>query len=177
MDDPVRMRVLERAEQVGADLHRLGNLEWRALGERLPQRWALDVRHDVVDHPLDASGVEKWSDVRVPERRGEPDFAKEAIGLDTHEQLGAEHLERDDAAAGIARAENEGASTAADFLFGGVASPERGVDEADEVASHRLEEEIAANARPDPPPRGGGEGALVERNAGEAGGARPPVCR
>ncbi len=50
MDDPVLVRVPQRAQHLRHDPHRLVERELALAGEAVPEGFALDVGHDVVEH-------------------------------------------------------------------------------------------------------------------------------
>jgi hypothetical protein len=107
MDDALRVRVRERMRHVAQDADRGG--EWhRTLAHPLPQRLAAHVRHRVVGKSVRRrAGTQQRHDVRLLQRGGESDLAREALGAQVLRQLGGQHL--DDHVAlegGIAREEH-----------------------------------------------------------------------
>ena len=80
VDDAAAVGVVERA----GDLARRCGAPSRAaagLGrQRLPQRLALDVRHDVVEQPIHGARVEQRQDVRMLQGGGDLDLAEEPLG-------------------------------------------------------------------------------------------------
>ena len=62
------------------------------------KRFAVDVRHDVVEKPAGLARVEQREDVRVLKPGGGLDFLQKPIGTERGRQVGAEHLDRDRAA-------------------------------------------------------------------------------
>ena len=63
--------------------------------EPVPERLALDERHDVVEQTVGLARVVEAQDVGVLEVGGDSDLAQEAVGAERGGELRPEHLDRD----------------------------------------------------------------------------------
>ena len=99
VDNAVRVRGIERAQQFARDAQRVLDRELAFPGNAVPQRLPLDVGHDEVEHfataDRDLAAVVHREDVRMlqPGRNG--DFAEEALAADGGGHLRPEHLDGD----------------------------------------------------------------------------------
>ena len=92
MHDALVVRVGERVAHVAQDPHRLADRQLPLVGDPLPQRLALDVRHDVVEQVALRSGGEQRDDVGMLQLRGEADLTLEPLHVHPRCHLGREHL-------------------------------------------------------------------------------------
>ena len=93
VDHAVFVGIPERAADFAGDLHRRVDRELRFAREPLPQRLALDERHDVIDQAAGLARVVEWEDVRVLECGGDRDFAEEPVAAEGGRDLGLEQLD------------------------------------------------------------------------------------
>ncbi|MNC99504.1 hypothetical protein D3C83_178210 [compost metagenome] len=73
------MGMIERARDLTRDTHCLGHRKLPRLVQPVAQRLALDVRHDVEEHPVCLAGVEQREDVGMAQPRRQLDLAKEPL--------------------------------------------------------------------------------------------------
>ncbi len=95
VDDLVTMRVLQGARHRRRDRHRIGNRQMPLAVEPLAERFALHVRHHVVDESVDLPGVVQRQDVGVLQVCGDADLVQEPFGAQGGRELGTQDLERD----------------------------------------------------------------------------------
>ena len=95
MNHAAPVRVVERAGDVGRDLHGVGNGQLPFAREPLAQRLAVDERHDVEHGALDLPGVDEPKDVRMLQLRRRLDLGQESLGADGHRELRPQHLDGD----------------------------------------------------------------------------------
>jgi hypothetical protein len=93
--DPVAVGVAQRVSHFAGDLEGVFEGELLLPVEPVPQRLALDVRHDIVEQPVGLAGVEEWKDVRVVEPGGEGDFAEEPLRAERGGDLWLQNLQGD----------------------------------------------------------------------------------
>src|SRR5438105_1159833 len=96
VDDIVLVRVGERTRDLTRDRQRVFQRQLRFLVEALPQRFSLDVRHDVVQHVGGGAGVVQRQDVGVVQLRGGLDLSQEPVCAERGGDLLAEHLDGDE---------------------------------------------------------------------------------
>ena len=96
------MRVAERLGDLARDLQRVLERQLLLRAQPVAQRFALDVRHDVVEQPpatvgggLDHAAVEEGQDVRMVELGGDGDLAQEPLGAERVGEFRVEDLDRD----------------------------------------------------------------------------------
>jgi hypothetical protein len=95
---PVPVGVLQGGRHVAQDHDRLGERH-RPGDEPCAQALAAHEGHRVVRQPLGRDArAEHGHDVRLLQRGGHPDLAREALGRESLGQLGGEHLHDDPAA-------------------------------------------------------------------------------
>ena len=118
MDDIMGVRVMEGACHLLRDVRGVGNGELLFPREPIPQRFALDVGHDVIEEAVGFPRIVEGEDVRVRESRGDLDFAQEAVGSQRGGELRPQHLDRDGAMMlDVAAEVHGGHATAANFAF------------------------------------------------------------
>ena len=133
VDDAMRVRMLERVEQVVRHAERVGHRQPPARHE-LAQGGALDVRHHVVDEPVALARVEQVRDMGMVELGRQLDLPEEPVGRDTDQELGVQDLERDQLSPRLPRQEDPGVAALADLTLDLVASLERLTDQRQHVA-------------------------------------------
>ncbi|MBK6842549.1 MAG: hypothetical protein IPG88_09635 [Gemmatimonadetes bacterium] len=90
--------------------------------EALLQRLPFDEGHDVERRPLERPGIEDGDDVRVLQLGADLDLAREAIGAELHDELGARELDGDRGVVlQVARAIDRGHPPRPDRAFDAVA--------------------------------------------------------
>jgi hypothetical protein len=89
-----RVRIGERVGQLDGDAQRVGRGERALAREALPQRLALDERHDVVQRPGCLARVVQRQDVRVLQPREQRDLTVEALVARGRPGHRVEQLER-----------------------------------------------------------------------------------
>jgi hypothetical protein len=94
VDDPARVRVVERVGQLTHQTRGLGRVEGAVAVEPRAQRLARHERHDEVEQPGGLTRVEERQDVRVLQPCDEPDLAQEAVSAEGGRELREEHLDR-----------------------------------------------------------------------------------
>ena len=92
VDDAALVRVLERFGRLAGDAERVVQRELLLAVEPVPERLALDERHDVVEQPLGLARVVEAEDVGVLEGGGDADFAEEAVAAEQAESSGRSTL-------------------------------------------------------------------------------------
>jgi hypothetical protein len=126
MDDPALVRVRQRAGDVAQHAHRLRNAHRARRSQARAQALALDERHRVEWHAGRFAGAEHGDDVRLLQRRGEPDLALEPLGADALRELGREELDDDFATeARLVGQEDARHAAAAELLLEGIGGAER----------------------------------------------------
>ena len=95
MDDAALVGVLQRLGGLAGDAKRVVQRQLLLPVEPVPERLALDERHDVVEQAFGLSRVVQAEDVGVLEGGGDADFAEEAVAAERGGELGAEHLDGD----------------------------------------------------------------------------------
>ena len=96
MHDALAVGVVQRAGhflQRCAARSRAGSAPSR--DSRWRERLALDVRHDVVEQPVDVARVVQRKDVRMVQPRGDVDLAEKPLAADGGADVGVEDLDRD----------------------------------------------------------------------------------
>ena len=88
-----RMREGERVGDFHQQPHRLVHRQLALARDPVPERLALDVRHDVVEETFGLAGVEQRQDMRVLQPGRDPDFTGEALRAQGRGELGPEHLD------------------------------------------------------------------------------------
>jgi len=95
VNESLAVRAVERVGDLDADLEQLGERE-RPAGEPVGERFALEMLHDEVVHPVLVPHVEERADVRVVEARDDARLALEALArLGAHRQVPLEDLDGD----------------------------------------------------------------------------------
>ncbi len=89
------MRVVERVRDLDRDRDGLRDRQPGLRHEPVPERFALDERHDGVQQGSRFPGIQQRHDVRVLQLCGDVDLAEEALGPDSGGDVGVEHLDRD----------------------------------------------------------------------------------
>ncbi len=95
--DAMAVRIIERIRHLAHQLQGIVDGEATFAREARTERLPFDERHDIPHKSLRASGVEQRNDVRVLERRGDPDLLEEPLCPDGCRELLTEHLYRDPA--------------------------------------------------------------------------------
>ena len=95
MNDAVAVGVVQRPRHFPGNGDRGVHRELRLPIQPVPEGFALDVGHHVVQHVARGAGVEQAEDMGVLQAGGELDFLEEAVGAERAGDLGPEHLERD----------------------------------------------------------------------------------
>ena len=93
MHDVLRMRVRQRVGHIARDLYRVGNGQAAFTLQPVAQRFALDIRHRVEQHPVGDIGVEQRQDVGVRQRGGDRDLAEEPVVTQRLSEIRPQHLE------------------------------------------------------------------------------------
>ena len=96
MHDAALVRVRERAGHLAPDADRLLDGQPVVRAEPLPQRVALDVRHDVVELLRRRARIVDGEDVRMLQTGRELDLALEALRAERVRQLGVQDLDGDE---------------------------------------------------------------------------------
>ncbi len=132
------VRVLERVGDLARDLERVLEGQAPLALQPVAQRFALYVRHHVVQHPGGLTGVVQRQDVRVGETRDDLDLAEEALGAERGGQLRPQDLQRDlPAEALVVGQVDEGHAAAPELALDGVAAGE-GIGQTVLDVAHRL---------------------------------------
>ncbi len=82
----------QRCRHVAGNAHRFVDRELALTPEPVTQRFAFDIRHEVVQQPIGLIGVDQRHDVRVGEPGGDVDLPVEALDAEAGGELGMEHL-------------------------------------------------------------------------------------
>ena len=134
MDHAVAVCVIEGAGNRHGDAHRLVHRKLFFAIDAMPQRFALDERHDVEQQPIGFARIEQRKQIGVLQIRGDADLAEEAFDAEDGAELGAQDLERDVAGVlDVASEIDRGHAAAADFPLYGVAVGEGGTELGDVV--------------------------------------------
>ncbi len=95
MDHTVRVRITQSIGDLAGDLQGIGQRKlWLPL-QPLSQRFAFNVRHDIVDHPIRLTGVVQRQKVGMLQLGGKPNLAKKSLGAEDGRYLVTGHLDRD----------------------------------------------------------------------------------
>ena len=78
-----------------SDAHCVLDGKLRLAIETLPQRFAGDERHHIVEISVCLPGIVQRQNVRMLEVRRRPNLGEESLGAERGGQLGVQHLERD----------------------------------------------------------------------------------
>ena len=96
VDDPALVGVLQRLRRLPDDVERVVDRELLLLVQPVPERFALDEGHDVVQQPAGRlARVVETENVGVLKIGGDADFAEEAVAAKGDGELGPEHLDGD----------------------------------------------------------------------------------
>ena len=95
VDDVEAVRVGERVGDLAGDRQRFLHRQPAHPVELLPQRLALDVRHDVVQHAGVFARIVDRQDVGVGQARGDLDLAEEPLGAERDGDVRPQDLDRD----------------------------------------------------------------------------------
>ena len=95
VQDALAMRVVERAGDRAGDRDRFIDGQFVLACQTVAQGLAFDQGHDVIQEPLDRTGIVKGHDVRVLQLRRDADLSKESIGAQQRRQLRPQDLHRD----------------------------------------------------------------------------------
>ena len=98
MDDALAVGVVERGGDLPREPERLVHRELPLAGQPGAQRFAGDVRHDVVEQAVGLARVDQSEDVRVLEVGGDLDLGQEALAAEDGGELGVQDLDGDLAA-------------------------------------------------------------------------------
>ncbi len=90
----VPMGVREPVHDLAQEAHRLRWGQRAVARQPVPQRVAVDERHDVVEEPVRFTRIKQRQDVRGLQLGRDLDLAQEALPADGLGQLGAQHLDR-----------------------------------------------------------------------------------
>ncbi len=98
VDDPARVRGVERAGDLGDDVHRAAGVETAGGADERPQVRAVDVAHGDVERALVLARVVDRDHVGVIDRGGEAGLGHEALAeADVLGEVRGDQLERDGA--------------------------------------------------------------------------------
>ena len=138
MDDAVVVRVCQRLGDVAHDPYGVayGQL---ALARKLgAQRFALDEGHRVVQQITCLPGRVQGYDVRMLERRSEPDLSPEALDVHGRRHLGGQHLKYHRASErGLCRQKHAAHASTAELALEGVGAAERRLQAVGEFGGQR----------------------------------------
>ena len=130
----MRVRVPERVHHVAQDAHGLGDGQLTFPHELGAERFALDVRHCVIQQVARGTCGEQRHDVRVLERGRELDFAAEPLGVDARGEIGGQHLDHYSAAERrLDRQKNAAHATPAQLALDPVGVTEGGLQSGDQL--------------------------------------------
>jgi hypothetical protein len=150
VDDPVAVGITQGGGHVTGDSKPVSQGELLFPGEPVPQRFPLDVGHDVVEEAGGFPGVEQRQDVGVIQAGGELDFAEEPVGAEHGRQLGMQHLDRHPPLVlQVLRQVHRGHAPAAQLTLDGVAISQGGAETKVEIG-HRLSGEAPPAVLPAP---------------------------
>src|SRR2546426_681789 len=139
MDYVMAMRIGQGTRHLSSDLGGVVDGELFLSVESVPEGYALDIWHDVIEEAVGFPRIVKGQDVRVRESRGDLDFAHEALGAERRGELGPQHLDRDGAMMLEIPAEvHRGHPTATEFALDRVTPDEGGSQAGEQVGHERL---------------------------------------
>ena len=137
VNDAACVRIAERLGHVASDAHRLVDRQVAIALEAVPQRLALDVRHREVEQAVRLARVVDGHDPGVGELRHRLDLAVEALCSHGDRDLGAQHLERDEAVVlEVVGEVDPGHRSDAEFPLDAVLGAERAAEELPEISRH-----------------------------------------
>ena len=84
----------ERFRGLGQQPHRIRDGQLARAHEPVPQRFAVDVRHHIIEEPAGLARIEHAEYVRMLQPRGDLDLAAEPLGAERRREVGAQHLDR-----------------------------------------------------------------------------------
>ena len=95
VNELVLVRMGQRIGHLARDAERVVDGQLRLPPQAVAERFALDIRHHVVEEPVGLARIVERHDVRVPQPCGDPDLAQEPLGPERGCQLAMKHLECD----------------------------------------------------------------------------------
>mgnify|MGYP007089522671 CR=1 FL=1 len=141
MHDAARVGIRERLGHIAQNAERLGGGEC-AVGDAIAQRLAGHERHGEPRQSIGGgAGGQHRHDMRLLQRRGEPDLAREALNAETLRELLREHLHHHAPLQCALRGhEDTGHASAAEFPFKEELAVEGALKSGLEVAHGKLTE-------------------------------------
>ena len=94
MHDAVLVSVVQSVGHLPAQIERLMQGEPVLPLEQAPQRFPLDVGHDIVEKPIHLARIMERQDVGMGKTGGDPDLAEKALRPDRGAKVGLEDLDR-----------------------------------------------------------------------------------
>ena len=135
MDHVAGVRVPEGGSDLPRDPEGILHRELLLAFQLVAERFALDVRHHVIEEPSGVTRIVQGEDVRMIQTRGDLDLPQKPVGSEPRRELRAEHLDRDRAAVlHVAGAVYDGHTTAAQLALDRVAVRERGPEAGNRIA-------------------------------------------
>ena len=94
VDDVMAMGVVECVGDGGGDAHRFLDAELRFAVEPVPQRLAVDERHDIIKERVGFARIEQRQDVGVLKIGRGRDLLQEAVSPEHRREFGSQYLDR-----------------------------------------------------------------------------------
>ncbi len=127
VDHIVAMGIVQRTGDRLRDLKALVDRELLFPVELLPEGFALDIRHHVIQERIGFPRIVKRQDVRMLQVGGHLDLVQEAFGAEHGGQLGVQHLDGDLAVVlDVVREVDGGHAAGAEFALDAIAVREGG---------------------------------------------------
>ncbi len=93
VDDALPVGIVERARDLDREPDRFVDGKFLLAGEAIPERFARDEGHHIVEEAVNLSRIEQREDVGMLEVRGGSDFGEESLAPDHRREFGAEEFE------------------------------------------------------------------------------------
>ena len=138
MHDAARVCVRQRARDVAQNADALGDGQCRRGAQSRAERFALHERHREIRNAVGVTSRQQRNDVRLAQRRGELDLAREPVEAHARGHVAREHLDHDITPEPVlAREEDLRHAAAAEFPLDGVAVAEREAEARLRISRHR----------------------------------------
>jgi len=157
MNDPMPMRVVQRARDRCRDPQRLVDRKLLFAAQSSAETLTLDERHYIEQMPVRFAGIEQWQEVRMRQPGGRLDFGEKSLDPQHRAELRTQYFERDTTVMPEIAREVHGRHPAAPNLaIDRVPSSKRRVELRGEIhglirEDRRSERRNNSSARPDQP--------------------------
>src|SRR5262245_1480433 len=95
MNDPLTVRIFQRAGQGQGYVHRLVDRQLLLAIEPGTQRLSLDIRHYVIEQSVRTTGVEQRQEVRVLQVGRDPNLGQESVCTEKSAELWSKNFQCD----------------------------------------------------------------------------------